>query len=708
MYLAVPTDPVTKLPYPLMGAELVTDGLPALSVSWYSSNKRTRMERPMHELTFASNSPKKSSVMVGRNEEGGTSKSASLFAPATVSPNIARSVTNYLIAEMYLGAEMCMDRNYVAMHKLDPLFPYETLISIIKADFVDNKVKAAAVRLVMCLYVDRDPQASSKIKKNPEPQLPFVPPQRRYNFGLVQQMVADHVDGMAGTRWDELSKQMLLIMGMMVKFNFYGSTDRMRNVIGPILKALDRRNILVVDSSKDSPSSKDSKKTQSGEPDLSEKAAAALAAGLQDELNMAWSVPGLKPQDSFKSSSFSFMKAASFTSIGSGSGDDELESLASSADDEGTGLLQRRRKGRRNREFFVVPIMTELFSSFNFIAAVAMLACATFVLAVLDVVDLDLVDGSAWRTILLVLVALLTGESVARVVLSVAVQGRGYFTSAENRLTLGLDGLDLVVSVLILLSLFVDFVEYFSLGIILRLARVLSLVLFTKDAAVSDSAEESKPDAYVQPRRYSKAPGYELQTMVGAVNVLAFAQKVIEDRNLSLVLRYFSAYEAGNDKRTPAELFEQAFTDSQALSLGVEDFDQIMIDLLMFVHPPLVQGCIEVLMAHHSKRRSLLTHATEVQLLASTKRERQFKIVDQMLQQLEQNAETQELWGELVTEADRATSKQTMDILHELTDICRVRRLVLEFDEEYSADVEIQNLYRNLGCFDISLKVPAF
>jgi hypothetical protein len=34
-----------------------------------------------------------------------------------------------------------------------------------------------------------------------------------------------------------------------------------------------------------------------------------------------------------------------------------------------------------------------------------------------------------------------------------------------------------------------------------------------------------------------------------------------------------------------------------------------------------------------------------------------------MLQQLEQNAETHELWGELQTEADYAVNKQTKDIL---------------------------------------------
>ncbi|KAJ1387565.1 hypothetical protein B484DRAFT_409862, partial [Ochromonadaceae sp. CCMP2298] len=112
-----------------------------------------------------------------------------------------------------------------------------------------------------------------------------------------------------------------------------------------------------------------------------------------------------------------------------------------------------------------------------------------------------------------------------------------------------------------------------------------------------------------------------------------------------------------------------------------------MIDVLMFTHMPLTQSTLEVLMSHHSMRKTLLDNASSVQLLASHGRERQYKIVDQMLQQ-----------------ADRAVNKQTKDILRELTDICRVRRKVLEFDEEFMADVAIQDLYRNLGCFEICMK----
>ncbi|KAJ1386827.1 hypothetical protein B484DRAFT_440231, partial [Ochromonadaceae sp. CCMP2298] len=243
-------------------------------------------------------------------------------------------------------------------------------------------------------------------------------------------------------------------------------------------------------------------------------------------------------------------------------------------------------------------------------------------------------------------------------------------------------------------------------GVAALCANALKLFSSDEKIGVADEDVSSKnANTYKSPVRYSKSPMYELETMVEAVDILAFAQRVIEDRNISLLLRYFYQWHAGEEKRDPEDFFEEVVSESKQLSLDIADFDNVMIDVLMFVHTPLMQSTLEVLMAHHSKRKTLLDNAGNVQLLASHDRERQYKIVDQMLQQLEQNAETHELWGELENDMHHAQNKQTKDILMELTDICRIRRKVLEFDEDFMADTEIQDLFRNLGCFEICMKV---
>ena len=61
------------------------------------------------------------------------------------------SIAQYLIQEMYLCAELCMDRNYVGIAAIGQLFPYETLVSILCMN-VNMELKAAAANLVVFLF----------------------------------------------------------------------------------------------------------------------------------------------------------------------------------------------------------------------------------------------------------------------------------------------------------------------------------------------------------------------------------------------------------------------------------------------------------------------------------------------------------------------------------------------------------------------------
>lgn len=145
--------------------------------------------------------------------------------------------------------------------------------------------------------------------------------------------------------------------------------------------------------------------------------------------------------------------------------------------------------------------------------------------------------------------------------------------------------------------------------------------------------------------------------------------------------------------------------ESDELTLHREQLNDILIDVAMYEDADLVQEVLDVTVAHYSKRSILLENARSVQLLVSQKRERQFRQIDIMLRDLESNAETQELWGNLLTEDDKTKSKQTHDILGELLYSVRSRREVLEFDEEFSPEKDVQDLLRNLGFFEIAWKV---
>jgi hypothetical protein len=551
---------------PLRGESLISKGLPQLSLAWTTNSIDYSPLGLFGRLSVNIEELFPPRGLLGSFDKGMKNAKQKMKKKSTEEQKNA--VARYFVAELFLGAEMCLDRNYIAMHRLDDLFPYEVLVTILKLN-VSSDLKSAAVRLLMCLHIDRDPQAASKIpcltrtwsdiKKNEEPQLPFVDPSRRYTFGLIQQQISDHVRDMTGSSWDELSRHMLKMLRTLIQFNFYGTTERMKDIILPLLTALDRRRMT-------NASADFSAITYSAVPE---------GGGMDNSITIG------------------------------GKGVEETK------EEGGHFELTRNLSGYDGFDDGSIPWYEEMWN---------------------NVVD--------------------------------------FFLSFSN-------------------------MKYQAVG-------VISLI---------EDGGAGKTEGFVSPLRYSKAPIYELDTMVEAVDILAFTQRVIEDRNISLLLRYFYIWESssdrngGNDHRSPSDLFEQAVLDSKELSLGMTEFDNIMIDTLMYVHTALVQSTLEVVMAHHSMRRILLDNAKNVQLLASHKRERQFRMVDQMLQQLEQNAETQELWGELESDADRAVSKQTKDILYELIDMCRVRRYVLEFDEDYMADREIQDLYRNLGCFEICMKV---
>ena len=175
----------------------------------------------------------------------------------------------------------------------------------------------------------------------------------------------------------------------------------------------------------------------------------------------------------------------------------------------------------------------------------------------------------------------------------------------------------------------------------LRLVRMVRLLRILRAAKVINALSElgqADKITFVEPTRYSKAPSYELETMNEMVDILLYTQSVMQDRDLSIFLRKFYCWENGEDKREPQAIFQEVVAESDMLTLAVPGFDDIFLDVIMFRHTSLVQGALDLIMLRHSSMKTLLYNARQTQLLVSPKRERQFRLIDGMLQQLERNA----------------------------------------------------------------------
>ena len=560
------------------------------------------------------------------------------------------------------------------------MYSYETLISILKLDNITDDIKAAAVRLLMCLYIDRDPQCEIKIPvltqvwsdiaKSVNPSLPFVEPTRRYVFGLLQQLVSDHIAQMANRRWIDLSFHMLKLLHKLIKFNFYGTTERLLDVIHPLIRALDRRQVTV-------PRVRDSVKESASAEKKVEDTSSGTSA-LPDSKGKTYEVKEETKEE---------MK------------DDTFDLTNNMTDLEGD------EKGSSTKPW--QEVVLEFMESIMVMLMVLVLVLAAVVVTLYQMfTDAPDTVGSPifiWGIIVLIIFILEVGS---RMYCHTWVRGSlvTFITNPFNVIDVLVIGIDILF-----LCLPTNTNSSGKMAKIARLVRMVRLVRILKAAKVISALSNLEPVVFkwVLPERYTKVQENELKCLVEGINILLYAQKLVDARNLSALLRGFYEWESGEQSTlTPSQIFENVMVScKKELTLSSDNFDLIFLDNLMFIHPPLVQASIDLLMANHSMRCSLFENASNMQLIVSQRRERQFKLVDQMLSQLERNAETHELWGELQSDDDRAINKQTIVILKELAEICRVRKEVLEFDLEYEPDVEIQNLYRNLGCFSICFKV---
>jgi hypothetical protein len=657
-----PIDSVEK--YEVMGDKLIKNGLPKLSVSWDMPASREMSSQNLYN-TDKVHIQEFCNQVVFLEKKSVKKKSKKGKTKSEITAEYKQIVLDYFITELFLAAEMCMDRNYVAMHKLDALFPFDVLLAMVKSD-ISPQLKSAAVRLLLCLHVDRDPQAGtripcltrtwSSIAKNETPQLPYVEPERQYVFGIIQVLLSEHVNEMAGRKWHELSRHMLKMLRTLISFNFYGTNDRIRDVIYPLVQALDRRAVIYSD--------------------------VAEVCEVPSEDNN-WVDQSLGSKDG----------------------------LSVTLLEDGSQTID----GEEKEEVVVIPKkswqerLLKILESFRTLVLILVLVVVAVAATIYQTME-NIPDGpgTPMRFFELCVLAVFVLEMTFRAYCHWFVKGslEKFYKNYYN----WVDFIVIIIDVAFLL-LPADLAEGSSAQFskILRLVRMVRLVRICRAARLVSSIREDlsdiKREKWKAPIRYSKAPIFEVVTMVDAVDVLLFTQSVIDDRNLSLLLRQFYLWQKEEISLTPSEIFEEVVEASQELSLGVEGFDMIFLDLLMFQYSKLVQSSLDAIMAHHTMRRTLLDNAEKIQLMISFKREKEYKLVDSMLKQLEANAETHELWGELETDEDHEKNKQTKDIMNELIGLCRNRRYILEINEDYEADTDTQDLFRNLGCFEICLKV---
>ena len=679
-HLFIPDNPEPGSP--MLGQDLLTKGIPALSLSWTTKSIDYSPLGLFGRLSVSIMDlyPGKSSSATAESKEWRRSQGKSSAAQMQ-----KQAVADYFIAELFLAAEMCLGRNYVAMQKLEHVFPYEVLVTIMKVN-VSEALKAAATRLVLCLYVDREPQivttvpcltrAWSEIAKSGSPQLPNVDVARKNHFSLLQQLISEHVLDMQGRRWEELSVSIMLLLKHLIMFNFYGSKEKLKDVIEPLIRAIDRRQVSV-----DEDIDGILRKMGAG---VSSKRKKLKRQRTDGDRSLS-----LKQINIESSHTYGDLLEEGKESDGNNNSPTQLVLDNSEGPQDDCGTWQER--------------VLRFLESLPVMGAVVCLVFVAIVVAIIQVASGSKAYGYYVFDLAVTFVFCFEVSLRFYCYMHTRNEVMSFFTNVLNDIDILVVCIDLVI--LSIPNAGGNGTQFFKA---LRAARLVRLVRVLRAAHIVQKLKDlsvKSYDAWKMPVRYLKTPQHELDTMVEAVNILSYVQQIIEDRNLSLLLQGFRAWQAGTDTRSPGEIFESVILDSKDLSLKCDIFDDVFIDTLMFNHVDLVQVVLDVLMAHHSARFLLFNNAQKTQLLIAPQRERQLKTIRNMLRELERNAETHELWGELQTEEDQRLNRQTFEHMNDLIQMCRTRCKVLEFDEDYKADSDIQNLLRNLGFFPIALKI---
>ena len=683
--------------YRIMGDVLLTKGMPKLNISWTFAR---RDNSPM--FIFGKNSVRVDELysshptLVQSNSRSITRREMAQLDGKDQRERLAEFFT----MQMNLFADLCMDRNYVAISKLERMFPYDVLVSILKS-IVNDALRAAVLRFLSALYVDREPQNVtpipcmsrlwSEISVDKDPSIPSVEPSRLYTFALLQTFIASHLNGMKSKPWDNLSLNVVKLLRKLIRFNFYSSIPMLRSVSIPLVRALDRRKALLVRS-----------ESSVVNPALV-RAPSQFNRRFFQNRKVHGSTADMKAKYLISADSKANLEEE--TDAGNVDLDDMDDKLDQNIYLTGKGYSRSISEEVRHAEYVKTKwqyYVLQVLESIHCLVILLAIVIASLILQ-LYVLLADQSDP-IYTAFDYAVTTLLGTELCTRFYCHYYVR-REFYSFMTNVFNI----IDCSVILLDLILIAIDSNTFANSARIIRLIRLVrifrSAKILNKIVELAGATTEDVV-AWVRPERYASTSRIVLDTMLESTLALSEVQNIIIDRNISLFLNGFRLWYSNGCKTDPIISFHDILTKSKEFTICNDDIDLIFIDLMMFEYPPLVQSILTIIMQHYSSTLLFIECSEQLlQIITSSERENQFLRIREMLLKTERYAETYELWGNLKTSQDEDTYEDAINTLRCLTSLCQRKCTELEFGETDRPEAEVQNMLRNLGCFDICFKV---
>ena len=469
-----------------------------------------------------------------------------------------KQIASYFIAQLYLAADLCLDRNYVSIALLEKVYSYNMLLTILTTKATTNQFKAPVCRMIRAIYIDRDPQTevkfprliktSADLRGNPMGGFDDSGGRSPYTFGLLQQIISDYLHhNLDITHCDDLSAEMMALLLELVRFGYYNTTEQLQDIIDPLVLALEQHRTLV--RGKTTRAYQQEEEEGDEEEDAATElqnfhavvAAAVAANNSRNSLSHSIfnAIQHMGSQDSFK---MGMAKVTPENEILSppGTGDREPENgqtMTSPTEHGGGGQSENSGNSNSNssssskEKNFPLQCLGFL-ESIQFMLFIISLVIATTILSLLQIFGHH--HSTPAQNIFDLFVSIIFFVEITTRICCYGL-GHGYLTpfffNIFNLIDLTVVILDLVLLSLDIPSLqgAVTFTKALKTIRILRLIRVMRAARLLKRIAGVRITEKN----WIMPSRYSCITDAEIRTLVGILRVLSIIHDRIQDRKLN-------------------------------------------------------------------------------------------------------------------------------------------------------------------------------
>lgn len=669
------------------------DAVPLYLVCQSMRNARSSMAHPF-ETVSAKIARRKANVFAQNSNETNEQQNT-IVTMSTLKTQVAE----YFVTQLYLVADLCLDRNYVAINILEPFYEYDMLLTLLKNIQLPHTCKAAVCRVIRCLYVDREPQVATKFPRYIRTSVALgiendyikqaaaeddqEQANQQYKFALVQKLIAEYLnDNLDLHRCDELSIEVMQLLKALVEFGFYCTVPQILDVLQPLMKTLDdHQNIKTgggLLAAAGGRGGKDVATDDDFTPAEQSRLNKLLAQrGSRQSVHIFRSVRGMHPS-----------LVTPTEALGQEfSVDDQSESNKSSR----SGYLSI---GASN------PLILGFYhasESITWMVVVLVAVLVTVVIAIYQLFSDFALDHFVIASMLFFIVDLLLRWLAYALV---HANPLAFFRDPFNVLDLALIILDVAITTTGNSDQQVS-ASRASRG--LRILRAVRIVRLLRAARIIRTLAANKaPERWSLPTRYKNVSKLEANTVVTILQVLNMFYDRIQDKNLDIAIKAFSLWT--KEKKTkkdanPVEILHSLMQTEENIPTDLlQQFDTVLLDMIMYHNEELTHEALQLLMIHKSQRERFFNVAEKVQIICSPRIEAVCRKLGNMLRELRSLAEKFEIWGDLSTEADQNSARKVFDILDNIKSYLAKRNedRSLGIRSEILVDEEVQSLMRNL------------